>query len=680
MIAILCVLSVLGAADHRPLDDPSRVGTKIARFELKDYLGTEHSLDEFRDHKVLVLVFLGTECPLTKLYGPRLAELSKEFAPRGVPFVGINSNRHDSLAEIAHYARVNGIEFPILKDPGNKIADQLGAKRTPEVFVLDEDRVVRYWGRIDDQFGVGYARAKVTRRHLVEAIEELLTDKPVSAPAVKPVGCFIGRVPRRDAKGQITYSNQIARILQRRCVQCHRTGEIAPFPLTSYDELAGWAETIREVLEDGRMPPWHASSEHGKFANDAQMPEAEKRLVYQWVENGIPEGDRKDLPKPVEFPEGWRIPKPDVVFTMPEPFTVPAKGVVEYQYFTIDPGFEENKWVRASQMRPGNPAVVHHAVLYAQPPGSPPVASRGGVGSEMIAAFAPGAPPIMFGDGFARLVPAGSKLVFQMHYTPTGTEQTDRSMAGLVFPDPEKVKRTVRSAFALNYKFLIPPRADNHRVEATYEFQENTLLHWLMPHMHFRGKSFRFDVIDPDGKRKVLLDVPRYDFYWQNIYTFTKPILISERSRLHCVAYFDNSEKNLANPNRNVPVRFGLQSWDEMMVGYFDFSPADQDLTLPPPEAKPLGDGRFEVTFRYKPNVPGKAVYLAGEFNEWKPTGHKMDGPDKVGTFTTRLTLNAGRYEYKFVIDGRIWRPDPASLEQAGFYRNSVLVVGQNSP
>ena len=325
----------------------------VADFELNDYLGTSYALNDFRESPVVVIAFLGTECPLAKVYGTQLQNLADRFEDRGVVVLGINSNQQDTPTEIGRYAQDHQITFPLLKDPGNRIADQLGAKRTPEVFVLDQRRAIRYQGRIDDQFGVGYARPGPKNNYLLRAIEELLMGSPVSTAKTDAVGCHIGRVNRVTPHGSITYSSQVSRLIQRHCVECHRDQGIAPFALQDYDDVAAWAETLCEVVADKRMPPWHADSQHGRFANDSRMTETEKQTLYQWVENGLPKGDPSELPAPREFVDGWALGTPDLVVRMPEPITVNATGVMDYQYVTIDSGFTEGKWVRASEIRPG---------------------------------------------------------------------------------------------------------------------------------------------------------------------------------------------------------------------------------------------------------------------------------------------------------------------------------------
>ena len=327
---LLLLFSALGPSSH--------LGRQVSDFTLADHLGKEHRLSDYSDQQIVVLVFLGTECPLAKLYGPRLSAMHDEYQSRGVAFIGINANAQDSLTEIAAYARRHQIGFPVLKDIGNRVADQVQAIRTPEVFVLDRDRIVRYWGRIDDQFGVGYVRDEPTTHELKDAIDSLLENRKIEQPSVESVGCYIGRVREPNGESAVTYSRDVARVLQNHCVECHRDGEIAPFTLTDYDEVSGWAETILEVIEDGRMPPWHANPEHGSFANSRVMSDDEKRIIREWVNAGAPEGDPSQLPADREYLSGWRLPRrPDQIVGMSNtPFVVPADETVEYQYFVVD--------------------------------------------------------------------------------------------------------------------------------------------------------------------------------------------------------------------------------------------------------------------------------------------------------------------------------------------------------
>ncbi len=568
MLCCLVIISQVQAGSTK-----SAIGNKVENFTLSDFRGKEHSLKEAQGRKAVVVAFLGTECPLAKLYAPRLGQLAKSLEGKGVGFLAVMSNRQDSVTEIAAFARVHQIEFPVLKDLGNKVADQFGAARTPEIFLLDAQGMVRYHGRIDDQHSVGRSRDKAMRKDLEIAIEQLLAGKEIEVAETDPIGCIIGRVKQPKDDSEITYSNQIARIFQNRCVECHREGEIAPFAMTKYDEVAGWADMIAEVVRENRMPPWHADPKHGSFANARIMSEEEKETIYQWAKAGAPEGDPARLPEPRTYTTGWQLPRePDAVLYMSDkPFDVPAEGTVAYKYFEVDPGFKEDKWIEMGELIPENRAVVHHILVFVKPPGASARSRIGEGGAGFLAAYVPGFRPEPFPKGMAKRVQAGSTLIFQMHYTPNGSPQKDRSKLGLIFANPSEITHVVKTVEAIQPRFEIPPHADNYSVEADsspYEYDLQLLS--MSPHMHLRGKSFSYEARYPDGRKEMLLDVPHYDSTWQTTYLLSDRKPFPKVTTIHCVAHYDNSETNLANPNPDEAVRWGDQTWQEMMIGFYD--------------------------------------------------------------------------------------------------------------
>jgi hypothetical protein len=263
--------------------------------------------------------------------------------------------------------------------------------------------------------------------------------------------------------------------------------------------------------------------------------------------------------------------EPDLVVSMDrQPFRVPATGTVEYQYFEVDPGFTTDRWVCAAECRPGNRAVIHHIIVGIRGQGEFGRDDHDALQSDWIAATAPGSPPMVLPAGYAKLVPAGSKLIFQIHYTPNGQETTDLSTIGLKFVEPKTVTHQVITLKAWNEKIRIPPGDDDYRISARFRFEQQAELLSLFPHMHLRGKSFRYTAIFDEGQQEILLDVPNYDFNWQNGYLLAEPRMMPAGTRIHCVAHFDNSEANLANPDPTVTVRWGDQTWEEMMIGYFN--------------------------------------------------------------------------------------------------------------
>jgi peroxiredoxin len=578
-LAPLAALSLLAVLFPRPLDAESPPAGKVADFTLTDVRTDKPvSLGDFKAKKAVVVVFIGTECPINNAYMPRLAELAKAYADKGVAFLAINSNCNDTPPQIAGHAKKYDLPFPVLRDPANVVADQFGAKRTPEAFLLDGSRHVVYQGRIDDQFGVGYKREAPTRRDLAEAIDEVLAGKPVSQRSTQAAGCFIARAVKAKADGSITFSKGVSRVLQKNCQECHRPGQVGPMPLLTYEDAVAWSDTIREAVEQKRMPPWLADPHFGKFQNDRSLPDADRATLLGWIEQGCPKGDSTDLPPPREFAEGLTIGKPDVVFTMPDEFTVPAtvdeKGL-EYQYFVVRTKFDEDKWIQAAEAKPGNKAVVHHIIVFVVKPGKNGKLLReksgDGIGDGFLTAYAPGELGTVLAPGQAKRIPKNSLLAFQLHYTPNGVEQTDQSSVGFIFAkEPPKVE--VRTRAIAQRQLNIPPGDADYEAKSETVFDQDADLLSLMPHMHLRGKDFRYEIIYPDGKRETPLSVPRYDFAWQSTYRLEKPLHLPAGTKIECTAHYDNSKDNPNNPDPTRSVRWGDQTWDEMMIGFVDYA------------------------------------------------------------------------------------------------------------
>jgi len=392
-----------------------------------------------------------------------------------------------------------------------------------------------------------------------------------------------------------TFSKDVAPILYKNCVSCHRPGEMAPMSLMTYELARPYARSIQARVELGVMPPWHAEAPKGTFINDRRLTPAEKQTLIQWAANGAPEGDPKDLPPPPIFPTGWTIGKPDAVVSMAEPFEVPASGTIAYQYFQVPTNFVEDKWIQVLEIRPGARRVVHHVLVFASEPGGAarqqPFIQRndGGRGAQiapaaatalaqavrgrvqsaavtrgpLIATTAPGTNAQIFEAGRALLIKAGSVLTLQVHYTATGKAESDRTSVGFIFAK-EPAKQEVRSASFINLQLAIPPRAGDYRLDAQIEFTQDTHITALFPHTHLRGKSWEYRMTYPDGREEVVLSVPNYDFNWQTYYEFTKPLAAPKGSRLVAIAHYDNSANNKSNPNPNAEVRWGDQTWEEM--------------------------------------------------------------------------------------------------------------------
>ena len=405
------------------------------------------------------------------------------------------------------------------------------------------------------------------------------------------------------AEGQgVTFYHDVLPILQDRCQSCHRAGEIGPMPLGSYAEVRPWARAIRQAVISRKMPPWNAEGAPGKYRNDPSLSPTEIATLTRWIDGGAPEGNIRDAPPPRNFVPGWSIGAPDVVFEMPEAYEVPAAGTIEYSYVIVPTGFKEDRWISSAEVRPGNRAVVHHANVYVREPGSAWLreypygkmfvpeekGQRVGTGGsssagaslreQMLVGYIPGRPARQVPAGCGMLIPAGSDLVFQMHYTTNGKAVQDRTRVGFIFAKQPPEKRVIRIQ-ASNAGFVIPPGAASYPVSGTAELGIPCELLDVYPHMHLRGQSMTLSAIYPTGEKDQLLRVPKYDFNWQLVYELGQPKLLPNGTILRADATFDNSPNNRFNPDAKAEVRWGDQTWEEMMVGFFDVAiPPKTDL------------------------------------------------------------------------------------------------------
>jgi hypothetical protein len=437
---------------------------------------------------------------------------------------------------------------------------------------------------------------------------------------------FLCSLQPSQATGDLTFNKDIASLFFKNCAECHRPGAAAPFSALTYKDVRPWAKSIREKVLTREMPPWHADSHTGQWANDRRLTQKEIETIAAWVGQGAPEGSPGDLPPMPEFVEGWTIGKPDLVLTMPEEFTLEASGPDEYRYFQIDPKFTEDKYVQMAEARPGNRKIVHHIAAFIQPPkdvksspkqdkkeGEKPRGQTGeesvrynegflrrtkmdapvyddgcslpnggqgdrrdGAGDEgdviYLTGYAPGMNQTTLEPGVIKKVPAGSKITLQLHYSKiAGSAQKDRSSVGLIFARTPGTKEVLTRSIANGY-FLIPPGAERHRTTACWTPKEDIHIVTLMPHMHLRGVAMDFKAIYPDGRAEILLNVPNYSFSWQTVYYTAKPIPIPKGTKIVVTGYFDNSSKNKYNPDPTRAVRFGDPTYDEMMVGLVEYT------------------------------------------------------------------------------------------------------------
>jgi hypothetical protein len=402
----------------------------------------------------------------------------------------------------------------------------------------------------------------------------------------------------------VTYHEDVVPVLQKRCQHCHRPGEAAPFSMLTYRDARPWAAAMKRAVVSGKMPPWHADPAVGHFKNDPRLTQEEIDTIARWADGGAPEGDPKKAPAALTFLDGWNIGQPDKILEMPTAFSVPATGTIDYQWIVMPTGLEKDTWLEGVEVRPGDRSVVHHVIAFYRRPGSkwlvdakPGVPtpkgsgdSEAGMSDGAIGGYVPGLPALRLAPGRAILLPAGSDIVLQVHYNATGKATTDRTKVGMVFARKDVAERSFQIGLA-NPGFVIPPGDPNYRVDADITVDSDVRVIGFTPHMHLRGKSFEFRAVLPDGTRETLLRVPKYDFNWQLTYDLSEERVFPKGTKFEATATFDNSENNKFNPDPKASVRFGDQTWDEMMVGFIDIAiKPDMDLAkLIKMPARPTG-------------------------------------------------------------------------------------------
>lgn len=587
LLALPLTLTGVYVANHRQAQAQAETG-RVADFTLHTTSGATFQLYSLAGKKAAVLFFLGADCPISNLYLPRMQEMAKQYAAKGVAVIGVDANAHETPAHVAQVAKAAGITFPILMDPHQKVADQLQVKRTCEAVLVDGSARLRYQGAVDDQYGFTGRKPAPTTNWLTDALDATLAGKAAPKTRTQPAGCLLDRLEpvkaEGDAKpallnpppaypaeaplpkvGKVTWAANVAPILQAKCESCHRPGQAGPFALQTYEQARRWTAMIGETVQTRRMPPWHADPTHGDFSNDRSLTPKEKATLLAWVKQGAPQGDLKQAPHPQAFTDGWNIAKPDVVLTVDKPYTVKATGTLPYQWFRVPTNFKEDKWIQSAEVKPSARRAVHHVLVFIDDHKT----SRGNGLDGFIAEYVPGESPMVFPDGIAKRVPAGSDLLFQVHYTPTGTEQVDQTSLGFVFSKKPPVSEA--DTVGILSPIRIPPGDDNYKVERTFEVPVNATAYAYSPHMHVRGKAFRLSATYPDGKAETLLSVPKYDFNWQTRYMLKTPKSLPKGTKLKVEAWFDNSDKNPYNPDPKKLVTWGEQTTDEMMIGYVDY-------------------------------------------------------------------------------------------------------------
>jgi peroxiredoxin len=574
--SVLTVGAVAAGPVQAPVPQPAAyagVGRFVPDLSAKAIDGTAFKLsDALKGKKAAVVAVTSSSCPLSKKYLPTLAKLEQTYATKGVAFVLLAPTPTDEPADLKALAAKAGLKAPIIHDADGGLCKRLGACTTTDVFILDAKRTVVYRGAIDDQYGIGYSTDAPKKTYAADALAAVLAGAEPKVKATTAPGCALDSSAKTDPPA-VTYHNRVSRIVQQSCLECHRQGGVGPFSLATRAEILAHKGMIKQVVADGRMPPWHAAEpkagDRRPFVNDCSLPEADKVDLLAWIAAGGPEGDPADAPLPRTFPDEWHIGKPDLIVQVPEPIEVKATGVMKYQNRVVDLDFPEDKWVTAAEIQPTDKSVVHHVLVFVLRPIT--VFGRttylNGEGQGFFAAYVPGNTYQFLPEGFGRKIPKGSKLRFQIHYTPNGTATEDRTRVGFKFADgPPKHELLVVPV--AQPKLKITPGASDHEEVGELPLADDAVLTAISPHMHVRGKKCRYEAVLPDGTKKLLLDVPHYDFNWQHRYQLAEPVALPKDTILRFTVWYDNSSSNPANPDPKAEVKWGPQTFDEMLIGY----------------------------------------------------------------------------------------------------------------
>ena len=562
------------------------VGRMVPDVAFTDVNGKSGKLSDYKSSKALVIAMTTTSCPVSKRYAPTLAKLEKEYASKGVVFLYVNPTETDSPASIKDDIKAHGFKGRYVLDKDETLVKALAARSTTEVLVVDAARTVVYRGAVDDQYGLGYSKNEAQETYVVDALNAVLAGNEPAIAATTAPGCALESADVKPLAKNLTYHNQIARIVQNNCAECHHDGGVAPFALETYDQVKAHAGMIRKQVARDVMPPWFATPvKHGEitpWANDRSLSEQDKADLLAWLESDKPVGNIADAPLPRKYSKDWMIGKPDMVVQIPQPIAIKATGTMPYQNITVETGLTEDKWVQGFEVQPTAREAVHHVLVFVRPPkngGSDAFDDERAERNGFFAAYVPGNSWQVYPTGMAKKLPAGSRLHFQIHYTPTGKATTDQIRVGVIFAK-EEPQHIVQVAGISNPFISIPPGAANHIETAQIKVPFDAHIFQFMPHMHLRGKAAKYEAIYADGSTRTLLDIPRYDFNWQLMYRLAEPVTIPAGTTLKVTMAFDNSTGNPANPDPNKTVRWGQQTYDEMMLGYIAYyTPNDQSIT-----------------------------------------------------------------------------------------------------
>ncbi|MBX3422577.1 MAG: redoxin domain-containing protein [Pirellulaceae bacterium] len=585
---LLC-LALVSFAPHVLCAQDSDAAPAIAQAPARfltavDTQGQIHRLCAEPNTKCTALVFLTSECPISRQYIPELNRITAELSAEGAVVLGVLYDPNTTRSQAAQFAEEFKLAFPLLFDASGELAAHFQPTHVPEAFVLDVDGHQLYRGRIDDIYAsVDRRRAQATTHDLRDALKQTLAGTPVVTARTQPIGCRLGTISDQPP-AQVTYTRDIAPLLFAHCAECHRPGEVAPITLLSYEDAQKRADWLTEITGSGLMPPWKAEVGHVEFLGERRLSDFAKGLLKTWAATGAPQGDAADLPPAPTFSSDWRLGKPDLLLQAPVAFTIPADGPDVFQHFVIPSGLLEDKNVIGFEFRPGNPAVVHHAILFMDTMGlarakdeetpEPGYVTFGSIGvptAGIVGVWTPGMTPRFLPDGMGMILPKGADIVLQLHIHPSGKEETDQSSLALYFSDQPPTRQLSRAPLVLGSVIVdIPANDPQHEITSTVTLPTDVTLISVLPHMHLLGKEIKVTATLPDGQETEVVWIKDWNFYWQDNYVYKRPMTLPAGTRLDMYCSYDNTADNPANPT--IPpkrVFFGNGSTDEMSFAIF---------------------------------------------------------------------------------------------------------------
>ena len=570
-------------------------GQKVENFRLFDHYGNSHELFYYNDVKALVFLVQGNGCPFARNASGRFQELQDMYSEKGATFFMLNSNLQDNRDNISEEAKEFGYKLPILIDETQLIGESLKITRTGEVFVLDPKTwQVVYTGALDDRLTYENQKEQASKHFLKDALDSIVNNLPIEKPSTESLGCLIN-FPEELNKTEhklISYADDIAPILQEKCTSCHRKGGLGPWAMSDYNMVKGFSLMMREVIRTKRMPPWHADPAIGHFSNDRSLEPEEAQILVHWIEAGAPRGNGVDpLLKAKTSESAWsneeELGLPDYIIDIPSTH-IPPTGVVDYKYLHVKNTIGRDVWVKATEILPGDRAVLHHVItsfgelnLSGSRQGRLKRRTMKG-----LRGYAPGINSNPFPDNSGIFLPADVTFEFQVHYTPVGRATIDSTKMG-IWVYEKKPENEIFTNTMINTKIKIPAGARNHQESDTMTVKGDSLLYSILPHAHYRGKSMRVSVTYPNGTEEILLSVPNYDFNWQTSYDLREPKFLPKGSVITQINWWDNSSQNLANPDPNVDVYWGWQSYEEMLFGAYMMRLVDTKELAPKKLLKP---------------------------------------------------------------------------------------------